>query len=294
MGPSKKIKVYIVDDQINVITTFIEAMGFEVVGKDIYPESDLDKKIRDNEVDVLVMDLHFGCKSKGAPKREAYGIPAIRTVRRSVGTGVGIIAYTGYEDWDEVGLCAGGADAIVIKNKAPAQEMAEKIRTCRNHEAIGSLELDIERRSVAIIISCPGSHARKIPLVGIRANEFALLCYLALERKSAGSQWLSRSRSNQAAPPYVFSQKQLWATICKQVGARTQETWENEIVRTCANTINSSVPGSTHDGHLKLICGPPLGRPSEGEIIAPMYCLNEFIEPMRTTIQGLDPNQKTA
>ncbi len=98
IGRGDKTRLYVVDDQ-SFVSDFVRRMAesshdLEWVGEQRLPVPGLPATVRDARADVVLMDISFG--TQGPPDDEPKGIQAIRNLRRQLGSGLGIIAFSGF------------------------------------------------------------------------------------------------------------------------------------------------------------------------------------------------------
>lgn len=301
---ARPIGIFVVDNQ-HIVLSAVQLMvndtpekDFVVVGSlisdSISPE--LPRRIQESCADVVLIDVAFG-ESEDNYKRNAIGIGAIRNVRRSLGSKIGIIAYTAYRTFEDQCLDA-GADYYLLKALRGSPEAAmdllrETIRTCKDHEVFSGIELIMKDRTAVLKVSRNNAEVRNARL-RLNASEFALLYYLVQERAQNGDGWLAKELSDQKAAPFRFTNVQLWSRICEHLQPKDPEKnsyskWDNLEVSQCACVINKLARGQLQFGETsKLIIVPGGGRKpeSQDEPINRMYCLNEFIEPRQIMFTG--------
>ena len=282
---------FLVDDQEIVIAGLTSVLRpvkpLKVVGSNTAITQDLPDLIEKARADVVVVDVVIGQGMK--PKSEAFGIVGIRRIRRKFGPEMGIIAYSGYPEDDFKELCLqAGADQYIIKNRE-LRPLVDSLRKqqYKQHSYIKSLKLECANTLSATVEICNENGELSSTIIGLTANEFALLYYLAQERSRGESDWLAREHSSQKTPPYRFKNAALWKQICSTLEARFAEKWENDNISHCVHDIKSRIQGWGSSSYMELIIVPGGGRhPHLQSILPSMYCLNEFIEPSSITFTG--------
>lgn len=276
-----KIRIFVVDDHQTTIGG-IRDMVQSTPEKDLVlcqsllsPTADMPGLIRESGTNVVLMDLKFSGK--------ATGIAAIRSIRRKVGSKVGIIAFTAHSEYRQDCLDA-GADCYLLK-EATHDVLRRTIRTCTEHEAITAVELFLETRE--ILLRARQRQGEPLsPRLSLARNAFALLYYLSEERSRAVADWLIKPTTDQPAEPYRFTEGEIWRQVCDRWCTKTEDDkgklWDNmEIARHVATINKQSANELQLD--LRLII-PPGHRPRAG--VPSVYSLNEFIESSQIVFHG--------
>ncbi len=285
IGRGDKTRLYVVDDQ-SFVSDFVRRMAesshdLEWVGEQRLPVPGLPATVRDARADVVLMDISFG--TQGPPDDEPKGIQAIRNLRRQLGSGLGIIAFSGFEPYHEEAISA-GADCWFNKSKdvpmdIGTRQLLDTIRNCKDHEYIGALKLDTHILSAMITIVRGNREPRQVH-IPLSPNLFSFLYFLAQERRHNGENWIVKESSHQKNAPYQFNKLDLWGEICKSMNLKPASRWESDTLSSAAFAINKRSCPDGRDVHMKLIITPGPGRKSRVHECADpsTYHLNEFIE----------------
>jgi DNA-binding NarL/FixJ family response regulator len=289
-----KTRLYVVDDQ-PFVSDFVGRMAessrdLEWVGEQRFPVPELPAIVRDAGADVVLMDISFG--TQGPPDDEPKGIQAIRTLRRQLGSMLGIIALSGFEPYHEEALSA-GADCWLNKSKdVPmdiwTRQLQDAIRNCKDHEYIAGLKLDAAALS-ALITIVRSNRAPQNILIPLSPNPFAFLYFLAQERRHKEENWIVKESSHQKNAPYQFARMELWTEICTSMNIKTASRWEIDTLSSAAFAINRRTCPDGRDVRTKLIITPGPGRRSRlHEYADPStYHLNEFLESEKILLSKL-------
>ena len=281
-GAPSKIGIFVVDDHEIVtdgVARIIEntpEQDMVLVGSDRAFSDNLPDLLRETCADVVLMDLAL------VHEHDRRGLGAIRTIRRALGSRLGIVAYTAFPNLRTLALDC-GADTWLTKG-ATNDRLRNALRTCKDHDTLSRLELFLDSREAIVAVSRNGTQTRvrKLPLA---RDAFALLYYLAEERSRNESDWLKKPvEEDEKGVPYEFKNTSMWSEICTRWHTKAVERWDNMEISRYVTMMNKSVRDELQlPDEAKFVIVPGGGRKAG---VPSMYCLNEFIGAREVLFHG--------
>lgn len=270
----RDVRVFVVDDDESIaeeLDTFVKehpACRVRVVGTIDRNPSNLAELVRRAKADVVLVDLNLGGELKHPRQAvDIYnGFKACQTLRLKLRNDVKIVAHTMYETLRRETLDEGGAHCFLLKGKV--KDLVTALRDVYSGRAPGppqlpqlvsQVELTTAQRSVLVHVK-----GRLRPFgFKLMPVAFALLWYLAEERRSGASDWLTLSGAKNAN--WKIGNPVVWTEVSQASSSEfsTYAELDGEALARWRNMINSKLEGRL-DVHLIVVS--KMGRLGAGEL----------------------------